>query len=111
MNLKAISIRNMAFKLLIKPIVFVDVDEAVDYYERKVNGLGKRFYNHFLTSLENIQNRPFTYSYVKEPTRRSKIESFPYKIFYLISDNTIFIIGVAHAKRSNAFVRRRLKLL
>lgn len=37
----------MAFKLLIKPIVFVDIDEAVDYNEKKVNGLGKRFYNHF----------------------------------------------------------------
>ncbi|MEJ7677931.1 MAG: type II toxin-antitoxin system RelE/ParE family toxin [Segetibacter sp.] len=101
----------MAFKLLIKPIVFVDIDEAVDYYEKKVNGLGKRFYNDFLASLTNIQNKPLTYSYAKDPVRRCKIETFPYKIFYLVSEDTIFILGVAHAKRNNAFVKRRLRLL
>ena len=49
----------MAFKLLIKPIVFVDIDEAVGYYKKKVNGLGKRFYNYFLASLRNIQDKFF----------------------------------------------------
>lgn len=101
----------MVFELLIKPIVFVDIDEAVYYYEKKVNGLGKRFYNNFLASLTNIQNKPLTYSYVKDPVRRCKIETFPYKIFYLVSKDTISILGVAHAKRSNAFVKRRLRLL
>jgi hypothetical protein len=71
----------MGFKLLIKPIVFIDVDEAVEYYEKKAAGLGKRFYNHFLASLGDIQSKPFTYSYVKDPVRRCKIATFPYKIF------------------------------
>lgn len=43
--------------------------------------------------------------------RRYKIESFPYKIFYTLSKDTIFILGISHAKRGNAFVRKRLKLL
>lgn len=101
----------MVFELLIKPIVFVDIDEAIEYYENQLAGLGKRFYSHFLASLGDIHNQPLTYSYVKDPVRRCKIKSFPYKIFYLISDDTIFILGVAHSKRSNAFVRRRLKLM
>ncbi len=88
----------MVFELLIKPIVFVDMDEAIGYYENQLDGLGKRFYNHFLASLRDIQNQPLTYSYVKDPVRRCKIKSFPYKIFYLISDDTILILGVAHSK-------------
>ena len=103
--------RSRVFELLIKPIVFVDIDEAVEYYENQLAGLGKRFYNHFLASPGDIQNQPLTYSYVKDPVRRCKIKSFPYKIFYLISDDTIFILGVAQSKRSNAFVRMRLKLM
>jgi len=101
----------MAFELLIKPIVFNDIDEAVDYYEKKVNGLGKRFYNQVSVSLTNIQNEPYTFTYAIDPVRRCKIAHFPYKIFYIISGDIIFILGVAHAKRSSAFVRRRLRLI
>ena len=86
----------MVFELLIKPIVFVYIDEAVEYYENRLVGLKKRFYNHFLASPGDIQNQPLTYSYVKDPVRRCKIKFFPYKIFYPISDDTIFILGVAH---------------
>ncbi|MCY7421470.1 MAG: type II toxin-antitoxin system RelE/ParE family toxin [Chitinophagaceae bacterium] len=101
----------MDFKLIIKPIALLDVEEAVDYYEKKVSGLGRRFYNQYLASVTDIQNKPFTYSYNVENVRRYKIESFPYKIFYTVTEKTILILGVTHAKRSNAFVRRRLRLL
>lgn len=101
----------MAFKLIIKPIVFADADDAVAYYERKSKGLGKRFYNNLLTSLEDIQQNPFTFSYIKKPVRRHLISKFPYKVYYLFSDETIYVIGISHAKRSNAFVKRRLKLI
>ena len=101
----------MDFKILIKPIVFVDAEEAVLYYEKKLLGLGKRFYEKFLTSLNKIHEKPFTYSFVKGPVRRCRIEKFPYKIFYVVNSDTIFIIGLSHAKRSNAFIKRRLKML
>lgn len=100
----------MAFKILIKPIVFADADEAVNYYEKKSKGLGKRFYNNFIESLNDIQQRPFTYSFVTKSVRRHLIPKFPYKVFYVVSEETIFVIGISHAKRSNAFVKRRLKL-
>ena len=45
----------MVFELLIKPIVFVDIDEVVEYYENQLAGLGKRFYNHFLASPGDIK--------------------------------------------------------
>lgn len=39
----------MVFELLIKPIVFVDIDEAIEYYENQLAGLGKRFYSHLFS--------------------------------------------------------------
>ncbi len=56
----------MDFKLIIKPIVLLDVEEAVNYYEKKVSGLGRRFYNQYLASVTDIQNKSFTYSYIVE---------------------------------------------
>lgn len=103
--------KSMGFEIVIKPIVFLDVDDAIAYYEKQSKGLGNRFFKHFLSTLENIQTKPFTYSFVKDPVRRCRIEKFPYKIFYLVSEQNIFIIGLSHAKRSNAFVKRRLKLV
>ena len=101
----------MVFKLIIKPIAFTDADEAVTYYEKKLKGLGNRFYNSLLVSLEEIQSNPFHHSFIKQPVRRHIISKFPYKIYYLVSKEMIYVIGISHAKRSNAFVKRRLKLL
>ncbi len=33
----------MVFELLIKPIVFVDMDEAIGYYENQLDGLENAF--------------------------------------------------------------------
>lgn len=101
----------MVFEIIIKPIVFLDVEEAVIYYNKKLNGLGNRFYNHFLTSLNQIEINPHHYSYIKDPVRRHIIEKFPYKVYYIITADKIIVIGVSHTKRSNACIKRRLKLL
>ncbi len=90
--------------------MYVDVEEAVSYYDKQLQGLGRRFYNVFIASLIEIETKPFVHSYIRPPVRRYKIKKFPYKIFYIIKEDSIFVIGVSHAKRSNAFVRRRLKL-
>jgi hypothetical protein len=98
----------MAYNLLIKPIVFFDVEEAYNYYNEKSPGLGSRFYNQFLSAIKRIENNPFSYLIIKEPVRRCKIKMFPYKVFYTITGESIFVIGVSHAKRSNAFIKKRL---
>ena len=100
----------MAYKLLIKPIVFFDVEEAFNYYNEKSAGLGSRFYKQFLSSLNDIHNHPLSYLTVKDPVRRCKVKMFPYIIFYVISDDEIFIIGLSHFKRGNAFLKKRLGL-
>ncbi|HVK97632.1 MAG TPA: hypothetical protein VM368_07440 [Flavisolibacter sp.] len=101
----------MVFNIIVKPIVFLDIDEAIDYYEKKLKGLGYRFYQSVLHSLDEIQSAPFSFSYIKKPIRRHLIKNYPYRIYYIISKEQIIIIGVSHAKRSNAFVKRRLNVI
>ena len=101
----------MDFNTIIKPIALDEAEEAVIYYETELTGLGNRFYNSFLLALNEIQLNPFAFSYIKKPVRRHIIKKYPYKIFYIITQQTIFIIGISHAKRSNAFVKKRLKLV
>jgi hypothetical protein len=56
----------MGFELIIKPIVFLDAEEAVKYYDTQLQGLGKRFYNSLLLSFAQIHAKPFAFSFVKK---------------------------------------------
>lgn len=99
----------MVFDLIIKPIVFVDVEEAIGFYNKKSNELATRFYQSFLNSLEEIRINPHYYFFISKPVRRHVIKKFPYKIFYVVEENKIVIIGISHAKRSNRFIKSKLK--
>ena len=99
----------MVYKIIIKPLVFFDADDAYQWYNKQVEGLGNRFYHHFFATLANIQANPLSYSYLKDPVRRCRMKNFPYKIYYIIESNTIVILGVAHSKRSGAYIKRRLR--
>ncbi len=101
----------MAFKIVVKPIVWFDLEEAITWYENERQGLGEQFFNNFEDAKEKIEINPNRYRNIIPGVKRILIKKFPYKIFYIISDNTILIIGLTHAKRSNAFVRKRLKIL
>ncbi len=101
----------MAFNIIIKPIALVDVEDAMLWYDLKSKGLAKRFFNSFEGSIEKIQQNPTAYRTITQDVRRCLIKNFPYKIFYKITSDTIYILGVLHAKRSDAFARRRVKLL
>ena len=98
----------MAFEIIVKSIVWIDLTDAIDWYENELPGLGKRFLNRFEEAIKKIQSNPFGYLNVGLGVKRILTKNFPYKVFYTVSDNTIFIIGVLHSKRSNSFVIKRL---
>ncbi|MEO8567699.1 MAG: hypothetical protein ABI419_01140 [Ginsengibacter sp.] len=101
----------MAFKIIVKPIVWWDLEEAITWYESERSGLGWDFFIHFEEAKERVLANPNAYQIIIPGVRRILIRKFPYKIFYTISENSIFLIGLIHAKRSNAFIRKRLKTL
>jgi hypothetical protein len=101
----------MAFNIVVKPIVWFDLEEAITWYENERSGLGKQFFDNFEDAKEKIKISPNNYLNIIPGVKRILVKKFPYKVFYTISDNTVFIIGLTHAKRSNAFVRKRLKIM
>lgn len=99
----------MKYKLLIKPIVFIDVEDAYLYYEKKVTGLGNRFYQNILLAFNNIDQNPLNYSFVNQPVRRHILKDFPYKVYFVVENQQVIILGIAHVKRSNLFLKKKLK--
>ncbi|HEU5054066.1 MAG TPA: type II toxin-antitoxin system RelE/ParE family toxin [Hanamia sp.] len=99
----------MAFEIIIKPIVLLDLDEALLWYEAEQPGLAKRFYQSFEIAIERIRKNPNAFFDVAPEVKKILLKKFPYKIFYTISGNKIIILGIAHVKRSNAYIRKRLR--
>lgn len=78
-NLKNFFLINMAYKIIIKPLVFSDVEDAFNWYNKQVVGLGDRYYNQFWITINIIKSQPFVFSYLKPPIRRCRMKIFPYK--------------------------------
>ena len=57
----------MGFKLIIKPVVWSDVDEAIGWYEKESPGLGKRFIKNFEEAKIKITKQPLSYGNVLQP--------------------------------------------
>ncbi len=53
----------MAFKVEITEAAKQDIEEAINYYNSKSNGVSEKFYNQFKGSIEKIKVRPLYYSY------------------------------------------------
>jgi plasmid stabilization system protein ParE len=101
----------MVFKIIIKPIVWIDLDEIISWYENERKGLGKKFFASFEIAKERIATNPKAFPDIIPGVKRILIKKFPYKVFYTISDTSVFIIGVSHSKRSNAYIRKRLRTM
>jgi plasmid stabilization system protein ParE len=99
----------MAFKIIFKSLAYNDIDEAVEWYESNSKGLGKRFLHEIELLLLRISASPFNYRVYHKTVRRILFNKFPYKIYYVVHQDTIVVLGIYHGKRSKAFVNRRLK--
>ena len=100
----------MDFDLILKPIVYWDIDESIVWYEKKIKGLGLRFLQSFEEVIVRIVDNPYSFSYLKRPVRKVKLKRFPYRVIYVINDHTIYILGVINVRRSNSFIKKRAKL-
>ena len=51
----------MAFRIIVKPIVWFDLEEAITWYQSERSGLGKQFFNSFEEVKEKIKANPKVY--------------------------------------------------
>ena len=86
--------------LLIDEEAADELEEAIEYYEKKRRGLGIDLAAKVSDAFLRIQQSPGIYPYHKQ-TRIQKclVRRFPYTIFYAEFDDHIAVVAVAHQKR------------
>lgn len=96
-------------RLVIRQEAEIELREAVDYYEKRLAGLGGRFFDEVESCFYSIQGSPSRFPFHKRtPVQRCLARQFPYVIFFQVLDDRISILAVAHAKRRPDYWARRI---
>ena len=76
-----------------------EMAEAKRFYNRQQQGLGESFKREAEAAARLIQERPLAWQVEIEPVRRFIMDRFPYKMLYIIRDELIVVVAVAHQHR------------
>jgi len=94
-------------KLIIKPLAEIDAKEAMLWYNDKLEGLGREFLLSLDAKINAIQRNPKQFPIKYKNIRRALIDRFPYGIFYIVKNNTIYILAIIHTKRNPTTWKKR----
>ena len=81
---------------VIQPAADRDLDHAINWYERKQQGLGVELLDEFVTTVESICGFPESYPLLLSPYRRALLKRFPYSVLYEVFNDTVFVHAVVH---------------
>ena len=79
-----------------------DLQDACDYYEEQIRGLGERFALEVDEYLDLIRKNPFQFAVQFSGRYRFALLShFPYRIVYRVSENEniVYVISIFHTSR------------
>jgi plasmid stabilization system protein ParE len=77
--------------------------ESVDYYESREPGLGLRFRDDVVEAVDRILRNPQSPRPRSKGYRRINLRVFPHYIAYIIREETIWIVAIAHGYRRPEF--------
>ena len=93
----------MRYGYRLHPDTEKDYNEAYEWYEEKVKGLGERFIKAVRNKIEEIAEHPATFgSRIRKGYREAQVDFFPYLIVYKVypKQKEIFIASIHHTKKN-----------
>ena len=86
----------------------MELDDAIEYYNFEVSGLGDAFLAEVLKALGRIGRFPEAWHPCSKRTRRCQTRRFPYGIIYQIREKEILVVAVANLHRRPDYWEDRL---
>jgi toxin ParE1/3/4 len=97
----------------VKSVIFdADAEDelraALEYYDQQRPGLGGELLTEVFEAVERIRQSPRLYAITdKNGTRGCPVHRFPYTLFYIELEESIWIAAVAHHRRRPRYWARR----
>ncbi|MFW6134669.1 MAG: type II toxin-antitoxin system RelE/ParE family toxin [Elusimicrobiota bacterium] len=89
-------------------IAQIELDDAIEYYNYEVPGLGDAFLTEVLNALDRIGEFPEAWHPCSERARRCQTRRFPYGIIYQIREQEILIVAIANLHRKPDYWKDRI---
>ncbi|MBU2591770.1 MAG: type II toxin-antitoxin system RelE/ParE family toxin [Nitrospinota bacterium] len=90
-------------KYLFHPEAEAEFRQAVEYYEKCEEGLGRDFALEVYSTIQLVMLYPKAWPVVAEHLRRSLVRRFPYGIIYSEDGEEIFILAVMDLHREPGY--------
>jgi len=87
-------------KIIILPFAEEDIRDSVIYYSEKETGLEKRYLVILNQAFQLISSNPFSFPIIWKSIRKFVVRDFPFSVYYIFENETIFILAVFHNKRN-----------
>ena len=102
----------MYFTILIEDEAIEDIQKIINWYEKKQNNLGKRFYLAMTAQMETLKKHPEKYQIKYLDVRCLVLNRWPFLIHYNINKHQglVSVFAVLHSsKNPKIWKNRRLK--
>jgi plasmid stabilization system protein ParE len=90
------------------PDALAETLAARDWYLERSPAAAKAFVKEIENGLEQIAEAPLLRTLYLSETRQLLLRHFPFALVYLIANEKIFIVAVAHGKRRPGYWKKRL---
>jgi plasmid stabilization system protein ParE len=97
----------MSGRLIVRPLAEADLEEAARWYDEEQAGLGSRFLSDVDQVFSRIRTVPLQFPVVSGEIRRGLLHTFPYAVYFLMSEESVFVLAVLHLRRNPKVWRRR----
>lgn len=94
------------------PDAATELEEAVDYYEAKENGLGFNFVSEVFATIDRIRAYPEAWpllcAELYPEINRALVKRYSYGILYSIENDRIYIVAVMNLSRNPEYWTKRM---
>ncbi len=84
-----------------------EMTEAALFYEERQMGLGERLLDAIEEAIEFLREHPTLWRHDERGRRKYRVKRFPYLIIYKVTQQTIYILAIAHTSKKPEYWESR----
>jgi plasmid stabilization system protein ParE len=88
--------------LVLEPEAAAELEEAVEWYERRSVGLGLEFARLIRAVLAATERAPMQFPEAVPGIRRAVVRRFPYAVYFFVDPDRIAVTAIFHHRRDPA---------
>ena len=99
----------MTRRFIVRPLAEADLGDAARWYDDERAGLAERFFSDVDRTFARIRERPLQFPTVAGEVRRALLHTFPYAVYFRVSDQSVVVLAVLHLRRNPKIWRGRAR--